>query len=385
MQTLSKILNNESTLGPLRLEKQSRGIDPRDTFFILKYAHLSKNRPIHSLIKTLRNKYNLKWLRPRVVHSRHTNLQEKLLGDLKHKLLLDITDADYGTRPCNCPQQFLVDGKCAFGNDSSCRTAGVVYKISCCASANCHCFYIGKSQHYVKKRIQEHIGEVTKLYSNLILQTHRPRRAHHFSQTLQTTTTTLSKSTRFSSAAITQSSSILPPTYPPRCIFINNTSPSQPLDRTLRIHLCPRSHLSDLSDSSIDNSTHNIVPIPPQDIPSFPPDPPNTQPDACFALARPLLSHAKDPSFASKADVATWCRSNIKVDILWQSNTIGLMSTAGTRSCHLCAAERMLIGQNLRSTRWMKGLLNLKSEMHGICNCKTRFLRFSRPGQEGGL
>jgi hypothetical protein len=283
-------------------------------------------------------------------------------------------DADYGTHPCNCPRQFLVDGKCTFGNDSSCCTAGIVYKISCCASANCHCFYIGKSQRYIKKRIQEHIGEVTKLYSNLILQTHRPRRAHHSSQTLQTTTTTLSKSTRFFSAAITQSSSILPPTYPPHCIFINDTSPSQPLDWTLWIHLCPWSHLSDLSDSSINNSTPDIVPIPPQDIPPFPPDPPNTQLDACSALARHLLSHAKDLSFASKADVATWCRSNIKVDILWQLNTIGHMSTAGTRSCRLCAVERMLIGQNLRSTCWRKGLLNLKSEMHGVCNCKTRFL-----------
>ncbi len=191
--------------------------------------------------------------------------------------------------------------------------------------------------------------------------------------------------TRFSSAAITQSSSILPPTYPPCCIFIDDTSPSQPLDRTLRIHLRPRSHLSDLSDSSIDNSTHNIAPTPPKDIPPFSPDPPNTQPDACSALARHLLSHAKDLLFASKADVATWCCSNIKVDILWQSNTIGLISTAGTCSCHLCAAERMLIGQNLCSTCWRKGLLNLKSEMRGVCNCKTRFLRFSRSGQEGGL
>jgi hypothetical protein len=45
----------------------------------------------------------------------------------------------------------------------SCQTAGILYKISYNAS-NCNCFYIGKLQCYGKTRIQEHIGEVTKLY-----------------------------------------------------------------------------------------------------------------------------------------------------------------------------------------------------------------------------
>jgi hypothetical protein len=154
MRTLSEILSNKSTLGPSQLEKQSRAIDPRDTFFIVKYASLGKShQPIHQLIKHLRNSYNLKWLRPRVVYSRHTNLQERLLGDLKRKLLMGINDADYGTQPCNCPRQYLINGECAFGGNESCHTAGTVYKISCCASETCKCFYIGKSQRYVKKRI----------------------------------------------------------------------------------------------------------------------------------------------------------------------------------------------------------------------------------------
>jgi hypothetical protein len=99
MRTLSKIFSDKSTLGPSRLEKRSRAIDPRDTFFIVKYASLGKSHPpIHQLIKHLRNSYNLKWLRPRMVYSRHTtNLQKRLLGDRKRKLLMGIKDADYST------------------------------------------------------------------------------------------------------------------------------------------------------------------------------------------------------------------------------------------------------------------------------------------------
>ncbi len=51
-----------------------------------------------------------KWLRPRVVYSRHSNLQEKLLGDLKHKLLWGITDANLGCCPCNCPETTKITG-----------------------------------------------------------------------------------------------------------------------------------------------------------------------------------------------------------------------------------------------------------------------------------
>ncbi len=39
------------------------------------------------MVEHLRNLYPLKWLRPRVVFSRHANLQEKLIGDLRWKVL----------------------------------------------------------------------------------------------------------------------------------------------------------------------------------------------------------------------------------------------------------------------------------------------------------
>jgi hypothetical protein len=199
--------------------------------------------------------------------------------------------------------------------------------------------------------------------------------------TFQTATPPGSQSepTHASNVAITQSSLILPPTYPPPCIIIDKTATPPPM-RTLRMQLCPRSTSSNLSTLSTDSLIlHNTLTIvPPPEKPPPPPDPAPTQ-DNCSALAQHLFSHAKDHSFLSKAEVAAWCHSTIKVEIFWHLNTIGLMSMARTSFCRLCAVECMLIGQNFNSTR-SKRLFNLKSELHGICSCKTRFLWFSRSG-----
>jgi hypothetical protein len=170
MQTLGDVLNDESRSGPARLEKKLRAVDKRDFFLVVKYASLGHSHsPIVQAVKCLRFLYRLKWLRPCVVFSRHNNLQEKLLGDLQQKILWGIHDADFGPRPCNCPKEFKVNGECTYGSTwFSCRTAGCVYKISCNVP-NCNCFHVGKSLRYVKTPVQEHIGEVTKLYNKCML------------------------------------------------------------------------------------------------------------------------------------------------------------------------------------------------------------------------
>ncbi len=87
MQALHKVLNDNLTSGPARLDKRLLAVNKRDSFFIVKYASLGKNhRPINQVIRRLRNEFKLKWLHLHVVYSRHSNLQEKLLGDLKRKL-----------------------------------------------------------------------------------------------------------------------------------------------------------------------------------------------------------------------------------------------------------------------------------------------------------
>ncbi len=195
----------------------------------------------------------------------------------------------------------------------------------------------------------------------ITLATSSPQQDQSSSHTLQTTLVTPSKSTRSSSMEITQSSSIFPTTYPPCCVIIDDTPYNQLLNQTLGIQLCPWSHSSDLSDSSPNTSTHNIVPTPSDNNP--PSNQLNTQPNACSMLAHHIFSHAKDQPFTSKADVATWCQKN--------------------QSGHSMAIEYNQTDVNCRDlflpimccrTGWRKGRLILESETCGVCNCKMRFL-----------
>ncbi len=128
-----------------------------------------------------------------------------------------------GKCPCNCPTKFKVNGVCAYGGDDSCRTSGTVYKISC-LSNGCNCFYIGKSQGYVKKRFQEHIGEVTKLYAkNIIATNHSPMTIppSHHSQTQSEARSTSSLGTQEETSSLDSVDST-----PPLCIVIKIPQPT---------------------------------------------------------------------------------------------------------------------------------------------------------------
>ncbi len=380
MQTLSAVLGDETNSGPARLEKNSRTIDKRDSLFIVKYVSLSWSHwPMIKVIKNLQNSYKLKWLRPPIIFSRHANLHQKLLRDLQRKVLWGVVDADFGPRPCNYPRKYEVNGECAYGDEHfSCCTAGSAYKISCNAN-NCNCFYIGKSQQYIKTSIQEHIGEVRKLYNKHILLPN------------QTTTTPpptqLQGSTNCSStiSITTQSRTSyqeLPQTNP-MCVVIKDVPPLPPIELTLCTQMP-----SDVSN--IDPIT--VAPQPPivhfENLPPTPETPfyaratttnqLDAQQENCSAFARHLFVHVKRIWFKTKAEVAEWCCTHIKVGILWRSNTISLIKTAGTKVCKLFAVERMIIGHNFTNVHRQRKILNIKSEQRGVCSCKTRFLWFAR-------
>ena len=104
-------------------------------------------------------------------------------------------------------------------------------------------------------------------------------------------------------------------------------------------------------------------------------------------LSRHLAGHCRN--MTSTAEVRTWCRSNIKVEILWKGTTTSLQKTAGTWHCRLCAMERVIINRNMNSKSAQRNsndgsLMNNRDELKSNCTCKTRFLRFNKPG-EGGL
>ncbi len=182
------------------------------------------------VIKNLRNLYKLKWLCPPIVVSHRANLQEKLLRDLRRKVLWGVVDADFGLCPCNCPRKYKVSGECTYGGKHfSCHTAKNVYKILCNAN-NCNCFYIVKSQRYIKTCTQEHIGEVMKLYNKHILL---------LNQTTTTPTLTqLQGSTNHSStislATQSRTSYQEPPQTNTMFVVIEDAPPLPPIELTLR-------------------------------------------------------------------------------------------------------------------------------------------------------
>jgi hypothetical protein len=165
--------------------------------------------------------------------------------------------------------------------------------------------------------------------------------------------------------------------------FNHRAPPTNP--RTLTMRLRPRAN-SDLMDSNDgistnDDSTEKVTL--PDSLPDEPPPSTQASPiildpkqDNCSALARHLFSHVKNLHFNTKAEVADWCRSNLEIKIIWRSNTISLLKSASTKNCRLCAVEQMAIGRHFGS----KNIINLKSELRGICSCKTRFLWFARSG-----
>jgi hypothetical protein len=55
------------------------------------------------LLRRLRNKYNLLWLRATMSYHRFNNLREMFQGHLNRVLIENVESEDYCDRPCNCP------------------------------------------------------------------------------------------------------------------------------------------------------------------------------------------------------------------------------------------------------------------------------------------
>ena len=125
----------------------------RQTYFCLGVSSFWEV-PLHKIIKRLRNKHNLKWLRFSMSHHHFSNLGELFAQDLQTKILQNVESEDYRTRPCNCR------GTCAF--NGKCRHHMVVYKATCTL---CDHFYIGATQRSLKDRMRGHCQDVRDLLS----------------------------------------------------------------------------------------------------------------------------------------------------------------------------------------------------------------------------
>jgi len=114
------------------------------------------DKPVHSIIKSIKDKFNLQWLRSSVSYHRFTNLREVFQGDLSRKLTVGLTSQDFEPLPCN--YRTSRNGNCGYNN--MCRNSTAVYKVKCNNTGKVH---IGNTQQKFKNRMQQHFNEVQKL------------------------------------------------------------------------------------------------------------------------------------------------------------------------------------------------------------------------------
>ena len=91
-------------------------------------------------------------------YHRFPNLGQAFQGDLTTKLVKNVKSLDFDDEPCNCNRASKINGECAYGGD--CRKSIVIYKAEC---KDCNMAYLGNTQQKLKLRINQHLGEVSKL------------------------------------------------------------------------------------------------------------------------------------------------------------------------------------------------------------------------------
>jgi len=71
------------------------------TYFCISHSNIW-SEPVHSMIKTVKDKFNHQWLRVSVSCHRFTNLGEIFQGVLSRKLTVRLTSQDFEALPCSC-------------------------------------------------------------------------------------------------------------------------------------------------------------------------------------------------------------------------------------------------------------------------------------------
>ena len=110
-------------------------------------------KPIHHVIKELKQQFGIKWLRVSMSYHRFPNLRELFQKDLNKKMNVGICSKDFQALECNCR-----GGQCGYNN--VCRTPIVVYKVECKMTNK---VYIGSTQQHFKTRMQHHYAETRAL------------------------------------------------------------------------------------------------------------------------------------------------------------------------------------------------------------------------------
>ena len=135
-----------------RKKKRSRA-----SFFCVGYSNAWGKKAIHTRIGEIQKKYkSLSWIRTSMSYHRFPNMREVFSADLSRKLLENVKSLDFETLDCNCRR-----GICPY--NKICRTSMVVYKAMCKTSKMS---YISNTQNHLKKRMQQHFGQVNDVLKN---------------------------------------------------------------------------------------------------------------------------------------------------------------------------------------------------------------------------
>ena len=78
-----------------------------------------------------------------------------------------------------------------------------------------------------------------------------------------------------------------------------------------------------------------------------------------------------------------WCQTKLKVEMIHKGSAILMMQTVDSKNCNLCMQEKINLFYDLGDSERCKALINNKSELFGVCTCKTRFLRLCAVGNAG--
>ena len=114
-------------------------------------------KAIHKIIGEIRDKFpSLSWMRISISYRRFRNVRELLQGDLTTKLNERLYTKDLEDLICNCKTR-KTSGCPYLGR---CREKVLIYQVNCLTTGKA---YIGCTQQTVKKRTQQHIGDVKRL------------------------------------------------------------------------------------------------------------------------------------------------------------------------------------------------------------------------------
>ena len=154
--TLQEAQDLHQPNSPTRKAMKQRKRDARRTAHLVISQSPAWTAPTWKIIKRLKKKHNIPWLRVTLSHQRFSDPREIFNGDLTTKLNANVTSRDFTSLPCNCQTQ----RQTGCDHCGICREKLLVHRVECNDTGK-SC--IGSTQGTLEKRMQGHFTDVRVL------------------------------------------------------------------------------------------------------------------------------------------------------------------------------------------------------------------------------